>query len=266
MKASEWLSGVPEKPGPDRDRVFMRAIYNGSVVVDWSSITFEHKDYKAELRVSSDALQIGEPGDSVRICVSAVLQQHIADWFDCILPTPKISDKIWQEAAVKLIPHPQTPDAQMGYTSRMAKHSKAIDNELSTKNYQKGDLISTVGKDWILVKKLLSKESLAANYGWHFAGSNFQGIKGEATVSIPGGRLIQGVGTAHNNLHEDYSQICRLIYRYCTVNGDKKDLADILSDPELAPLISHEGPLGFWRMPGVHKETKLPDYPEENIS
>ena len=262
MKSSEWLQNVPEQPGPDRDKIFLQAIYDGNVVVDWSTITIQYKDYKAELRVSSDALKIGEPGDSIRICVSATLQQQIADWFECILPTPKISDIIWQESAIRLMPHPQIPDAKMGYTSRMVKHSNAIDTELIAKKFVQGDLVSTVGKDWVLVKKLLVQNSLAANYGWHFSGSNFQGIKGESTVSIPGGRLIQGVGTAHNILHEDYSQICRLVFRRCTINGEQHELSDILSNPELAPLISHEGPLGFCRLPGVPKI----EFTESNIA
>ena len=113
-----------------------------------------------------------------------------------------------------------------------------------------GRLLQTVGKHWVLTNKIASN-GMAANYGWHFKGSSFGGQTFEPSVSLPGVRVIQGVGTRHDRFHADYSQTCVLAAQACTYQGDARLLSDLLVDPAASKLISTEGPLLITRQPGV---------------
>jgi len=113
-----------------------------------------------------------------------------------------------------------------------------------------GEILQTVGKHWILTNKIASGAK-AANYGWHFKGSTFGGSKFEATVSLPGVRVIQGIGTAHDRFHTDYSQTCVLASQACVYQGQDRLLSDLLTDPIASKLLSVEGPLQITRQPGV---------------
>jgi len=113
------------------------------------------------------------------------------------------------------------------------------------------EIVQTVGKHWVLTPKLLNKADVACNYGWHFKGATFGGQKFEASVSLPGVRVIQGMGTAHDRFHADYSQNCVLARQACTWREEPALLSDLLTDPEASKLISVEGPLPTTRQPGV---------------
>jgi hypothetical protein len=112
------------------------------------------------------------------------------------------------------------------------------------------DIVQTVGKHWILTNKIVGT-SKAANYGWHFPGPMFDGMSFEATVSLPGVRVIQGIGTRHDAAHADYSQTVVLARQECIYQGEPRRLADLLVDPEASKLLSVEGPLQIVRQPGV---------------
>jgi hypothetical protein len=94
---------------------------------------------------------------------------------------------------------------------------------------------------------------MAANYGWLMPGSQWAGIRLGPSVSIPGVGGIQAPpGTRHGFLEADYSQVARLVARHgATLDGEPiEDLAEVLADPNLAPLLSHEG-VTIARQPGV---------------
>jgi len=113
-----------------------------------------------------------------------------------------------------------------------------------------GAILQTVGKHWVLTNKIASNGK-SGNYGWHFKGATFGGQKFEASVSLPGVRVIQGVGTAHDRFHADYSQTCVLASQACIYQGQERVLSDLLVDPEASKLLSVEGPLQITRQPGV---------------
>jgi hypothetical protein len=97
-----------------------------------------------------------------------------------------------------------------------------------------------LGKDWVLTNRLLEQpgKRMAANYGWFDA-------------HAPNGVLWQPVGLAHNDEHVDYSQLLRLVRRDVEVNGRPMAIDEVLKDPELAWLLSKEGPLKVLRLPSV---------------
>lgn len=234
LKASEWIPTVPEHPGFDRDQIMLAAVIEGWIVpVRWAPLAVTFGSHTGTIWVAEDALQIGEPGDAVRIIASARLSQQIADYLGALLPTPRISDLTYQQAAIKCDPHGQTPDSMMAWTKRMVIHSHSVDGQVKG---QQG-LAATVGKDWVISNALQkAPPGTACNYGWHIRKT---------------GKPIQTVGTHHNMDHSDYSQTLRLTCRTCEVDGVRMPLDVVLQSKELAGLASNEGPLFATRQPGV---------------
>jgi hypothetical protein len=165
--------------------------------------------------------------------------QKIANFLNCILPTAKLYDLMYSQAQKKIPPKPRsispTKDA-------MIAHSLEIDQSITNSN-----IIATVGKVWILDNN--TPKDMACNYGWHFEGDSYQGIRGDVTASgivDSAGkpiRMIQSRGYRHNSSHCDYSQICILVSKECIVNGENKNIEDVLKDPELSFLANHSGVL-----------------------
>lgn len=235
MKASEFLATLPERPERKREELILDAVRQGlTMPIEWAEVYSYAKGHEAVLKVSTDAVAIGEPDDWVRVTVSHTTAQQIADILGAFLPTSRISDLINDQAAVRLKPCLQRPDKQMAYTSRMVKHHKAVEERRDGR----AGLVSSVGKDWVLTNRLAGRPKNAANYGWH-------------DRSSPNKRVWQPVGLAHDRFHVDYSQVVRLVCRTVCVDGQELPLDDVLRSPELAPLVSSEGPLKIVRHPGV---------------
>ncbi len=238
------LEGIPTNVGTARDQWILDAIASGQATYEFAPVHSTYNGHEATFYIFRDALKI----DGVRILVTAKLAQQIADLLDCSLLTPKLADLLFEQGTVRLPPLPRQPVTSD--TKTMIAQSERIDKEIDKAGGDDGGIIQTVGKHWVLVNKI-NGTSKAANYGWHFEGKTFGGQKYEATVSIPGGRLIQGVGTAHNASHVDYSQNLVLVSNDVEVDGETVRLQDLLQDPEYAGLASHEGVLKVLRQPGV---------------
>ncbi len=243
---------LPAQAGPDRERAILDLIRQGAHEVSWALISSQHNGHEATFQVMGDALKI----EGVRVNVSAKTQQEIADLLGCLLLTPKLADLAWIQRDIHLPPFPRGNTNGMSSTQAMLDHSTKIDKALAAGSQSVG-LLGTVGKHWVIDNDLAVKKDRAMNYGWHFEGTSFQGIAGEPVASLQKDktgqylRLIQGRGTAHDMSHVDYSQICVLVNNECTLDGQPAKLSDILVDPELAGLASHQGVMKVLRQPGA---------------
>lgn len=241
---------LPPDHGPARDAAILAYIQAGDYTAELRPITSTHNGRKATFFVFSDALKI----HGVRVNASAKLLQQIADMLGCSLLTPKIADLAWMQRTVHLPPFPRQITST---TAGMIAHSADIDKALAKLNVPLTAFIQTVGKIWVIDNDLLIKVGKAENYGWHFEGPSHQGITGEVCASLQKGkngqyiRLIQGRGWAHDMEHVDYSQIVLLMSQMCEVDGVAMNLVDLLRDPALAPLASHQGVMKVFRQPGV---------------
>lgn len=251
---------LPSNPVPDREKAIIQAVvHDGLGKVDWGVIESTHGGHVAQIQVFADALKLdleyeGKTYPGVRINVAADTQQQIADSMGCLLMTAKVADLRHIQAHVLLEPRPRSITAT---TKAMIEHSQDIDIQLEGLGDDLG-IVDTVGKHWLIDALLAQKQHRAMNYGWHFRGTTYQGIKGEVNASLQKDpksgqylRLIQGRGTRHDRHHSDYSQVCVLMARMCVLDGEHVEVTEVLSNPDLAPLFSHSGAHNVYRQPGV---------------
>ncbi len=236
---------LPPDYGPARDAAILAHAAAGDLEADWTTFTVAGR---IGLTVTGDSVKLA----GVRINVSAQVQQQLADAFGAMLPTPKIMDLMWLARAATITPVVMPISSS---TAAMVQASAGIDAQIKTAGSPAGILVSQ--KTWCIGNSLAAHPGKAMNYGFFCipdSGTSWRGIATEACVSIVApaqGRVIQGQGWAHDIRHEDYSQCCWLVSRQCTVDGAARDLGDVLQDPSVASLLSHEGPLTLLRQPGV---------------
>jgi len=178
---------------------------------------------RRELQVLPDVLAVGSDADSVRICLTLQSAQRVADALGCLLPTPRISDEIHRQAALKVPPDPLTHERESIAT--MLRHSRILDARI--RGAAAGALVAGGKKDVVITNRLLERPGRVAIYGWHH----------------PDGRPVQPLSIVHTDRYVDYSHGIRLVRRAMTVDGRAADLAEVLQDPVLWPLVSGEGPL-----------------------
>lgn len=256
------LEDFPAVHGQEREAKIIQCVRSGRAKYNFVKIKSEHNGHVAEFLVFEDALKV----DGVRVNVSAVTQQQIADLLCCVLPTAKLYDLMWHLAENKADPHPQPITST---TAAMIDHSKKIDLEVGNAP----GLKSTVGKIWIIDNSLASKPGKACNYGWHFnTGTSFKGIAGNVNASLiknpKTGQywyMIQSRGWHHSAAHVDYSQVCVLVSKQCWVDGQEMDIMDVFSNPELAPLCVHDGVLKVTRQPNVPELSPIFELPVQPI-
>lgn len=219
------LEKFPATHSREREDLIVQAVARGALdPPEWTTITSNYKGRRAQIQVTTDALTIL----GVRFDVTAEGAQRIADQLHAILPTPRILQLVWEQAAVRIEPCTLPPDEKMASTARMIQHSSCVDQRIGGR----AGMVANEGKHWVLSNRIAGKENLAANYGWF----------------IRGRRPVQTVGTRHDTAHTDYSQILRLVKPIINVDGRDIDIRSVGRSPELWGLVSDEGPLLVWRV------------------
>jgi len=182
--------------------------------------------------VTLDYLSIGNDDNFVRMPMSPLTAQKIADKFDCSLPTRKMVKDIWKNAVNKLPPKTTPPDAQMTSTKRFGEHNALVNNQMASLSVN--DLTAGHKKDIVLTNKLAPKNPnhRVAIYGWFYSN----------------GTVIQDLNPSdHNDMYADYSHGVRLIANDVVVNGNPMRIQDVWKNPKFSALISDEGVLTFQR-------------------
>lgn len=240
----------------------VQAIRDGRASVDWAVLRSEHNGTNLLFSVMRDALKV----DGIRYPATAIDMQRVADEFGAMLMTPKVVDLVWLKAGMAGTQFDPVVNHQGIIVANMKPEdvSRLVDEKLEKAGGDKGGVIASVGKYWVLTNKLLTGKfatmvdpktgkrlpnTQACNYGLHSSTAPYAAV-------TKGLKLWQSVGSAHNNLHIDPSQVVRLMQRGAWLMRPGKeavgiDMHTVATDPELAPLISHEGALKVLRQPGV---------------
>jgi len=163
-----------------RESFIFDQILLGNFEAMWSEISYVAEGKQKKIFVMEDALTVG----SVRINVSANLEQKIADLFNASLPTALVADLMFSYATRRAVPSPRPISSSV---EAMVAHSNAVNKQVQAG----AGIAATVGKHWILDKKLEFKAKSACNYGWHFIGQTFQGISGFPAASKFAGNNVK---------------------------------------------------------------------------
>jgi len=219
-----------------REEKVVHEILAGNVPASWRrflpirvSQSIDGKLCELILFVSPDYLAIGSDANSLRIPLSPAVAQSVADQLNCLLPTRKMVNSIYETATIQLAPQPMKPTDEMIQVSYFAKHHKAIEQQLAEKHPRRdsGQLIAGHKKDVVLTPQLANLQGRVAIFGWHKA------------IDQP----IQPLYIGHKDSWVDYSHGIRLVARHGFLNGIACDLRDVLADSSLHRIISDEGPL-----------------------
>ena len=181
-----------------------------------------------------------------------------SDALGYVFPTPKVIDLVWRQATTRF-------DAVVNIKGRIvANCSISLYNKEVQYQAEKAGLasegpIACVGKYWVICNSLDRKglkygKKTAANYGWHSSRAP------KTRPGVTGGdvRVWQTLGTSHNDLHVDPSQVVRLVDPLCFLTprgGEQREVTfqQIAQDQDLHGLVNHDGPLRVLRQPSVPK-------------
>jgi len=193
------------------------------VTIRISGIDEKGKFHTASYQVAPDYLAVGTDTDFVRTPLTPMAAQPVADFLGCSLPTRKMVDQIYKQADVKLAPKPLTENRDALAT--FIQHNQIIEGQRAGKRL--GALVGGIKKDVCVTNLLQQRAHRVAIYGWH----QLNGVP------------IQPLTTVHVDWYVDYSHGIRLVKRAMIVDGEPRDLWDVLKDPNLCFLVSDEGPI-----------------------
>jgi hypothetical protein len=152
---------------------------------------------------------------------------RVAGAFGVTLPTRRLVDAIYAQAAVRLRPEPLRPGDAMRSTAYVTDHDRRIASQRTMSGAALDELVGGHKKDLVLTALLRRVPERVAIYGWHHND----------------GRPIQPLSTVHGARYADYSHGVRLVSLVAYVDGRAVSLIELLQDKELAGVISDEGPI-----------------------
>lgn len=235
VTGSEFIKNNINLSGKIREDNILSEFLNGNMpdfLRKFSSVTITNGSNTLTYLVMSEYLCIGTDSDYVRMPMSPLTSQIIADKYDCSLPTRKMVNDIWSQSFNKLTPLPWGPpyDSSMMSTERYGIHNARIQAQLNNKDYK--SLTSGHKKDVVITNKLSpnNPNKRVAIYGW---------------IEIDGKPIQKLNPISHEDTYADYSHGIRLIANDVMLNGSLARIQDVLKDASLCSLASDEGKLTF---------------------
>jgi hypothetical protein len=257
---SAFIASLGERKGVERENRIFDQIRAGNMppsLLSFSTVRTSANDragqrHEIEFYVTPDVLAIGTESDHVRIPTDPVTAQRIADRFDCLLPTARMVEQLYQAAPTKLafVPgnYAGTPRAHLQDASSSYQwHSQQIDRQL-----RRPPTILTAGhkKEIVISNGYMraARNKTTGAMGPTRAKLAFYGAYTEAGVPIQAPRngttVMRGYPSfAHEPVFVDYSHGVRLVWATMKVDGSERRVADVLRDPNLSVLIAAEGPI-----------------------
>jgi len=238
MTGTEFARRTAKMTGAQRQREAIKELRKGNIPdflrtlkpVQLSQTSDTGELLMATIWVTPDYLAIGSDADFLRIPLTYPSAIAIANNFNCLLPTQKMVDAIYEQAAVHLKPSPMTPGPEMRSSVYYLTHQKKIEIQFNSTGYPHGVLVSGHKKDVVLTNRLFSHPGHIAIYGWHQLN----------------GDPIQPLSTVHGARYADYSHGIRLVYQLAWIEGQNcpgqfRPIVEILQDPTLALVLNYEG-------------------------
>jgi hypothetical protein len=234
---SAFTDAMAELSEHNRDRAMGEAVIAGNVpsflrrlqpVVARASVR-DGQAAQVVFCVLPDYVSIGVDDDFIAAPMSLGTALAIGARFGLMLPTRRMVDLIYRQAAVRLVPQPLPASDRMRSIDYFRAHDALVRQQRAAMRAAPGDLTAGHKKDVVLSARLWQQPGRVPIYGWHRA------------VGAP----IQPLSTFHGARYVDYSHGIRLVSDVVFVDGERRSLFDVLADARLAPLLSDEGPLPY---------------------
>jgi hypothetical protein len=233
------------KPGPQREKLIYDTIIARGKPKDSSLVPVTvalPNGSKLTYKVLPDFLQI----DGIRVPVTGVTAQRIANAFGMSLPTAKMSKQIWDAADTKLAPQPMSAGGNINgkyYSGQEVVSHKISDSDTSVAF---NDRINNqlAGKTPALVAGSM-KDIVAPDKEGHL------GLYG---LYHTNGKAIQNSAITPHSTHDhtEYASGVRLVSGDVTItnpDGSKqtKKMDEVFSDPNFGKALSNTGLLNKYK-------------------
>lgn len=231
---SQFIERTAAWKRPEFEKAVLESIESGNVpsflrrmVPVQLNVEVRGKRHQAVAHVIPDYLSIGSDEDFLRIPMCPCTAQKIASALGCVLPTPKLVDEIWRQAANKLPPKwiDGGPNVEDHWDYK--RHNSAVEEQRALRRLTLGPLTAGDMKDIVLTNQLAKHRNKVAIYGWH----------------RESGRPIQPLTTVHSKNYADYSHGVRLVSDILIVDGQEVAIQRVMKDRMLSALVSNDGPL-----------------------
>jgi hypothetical protein len=218
----------------EREEQILNEILSGNVpdfLRTLIPITVSGSGHTGTYYVTPDYLAVGDNSDYFLCPMTPLLAQRLCDLLCCTMPTRKMVNQIWTNASVKLNPQPITASPEMITVPVFAWHNFMVRTQriAFTNSFPLGALVGGDKKDVIISARIYTNFATAITkpvviYGWHY----------------PTGAPIQPLYNGHEETYADYSHGIRLVQMNMTVDGAPNTVANVLTSPALAPLLSDD--------------------------
>lgn len=281
MKGSIILQGIPASGNPLP--AILQAFQAGYLVDPvFAPVTVTGGGHSVEVWVATDALRLGEPGDSFRPMVSAMLEQIMADALGLYLPTAKIMRAAYQARQIAVEPKTQEANPALrpgkGFSpdmkdkGAMIRHNEDVDKGAGAAPFvyiPTAARLEDQGKNWINDKLLhvnggSAAAGMAVNHGWFSPSAPSFDAKGVHLWQDRGhSSHNSGTDIVLNPGHFDYSQTASdLVYPWIRVDGSNwMDWDAGLRDPSISQALNDDGPLATSRPYVIGPAAPLPVLP-----
>jgi hypothetical protein len=235
LTGSQFVDLVSEMDKHQREQVILEQLLEGNLpdfLRKLKPVNLQHRLdsgrlVRATVFVTPDYLAIGSRSDFIRIPMNYHTATTVATQFGFILPTPKMVDAIYQQSAYHFTPQPMAPGPQMRSTAYYQRHNRKIAQQRVSRHIPLGALVAGDKKDVVITNRLTRAPDRIAIYGWQ----------------QPDGIPIQPLSTVHGAGYADYSHGIRLVSDVVLIDGKIRSIYDVLQDPQLASVLSEEGPI-----------------------
>mgnify|MGYP000856635634 FL=1 len=230
---SDFMKRISDLPVEEREEEIFHAAASGNIpgflrqTVTLKGVfsDLNGTPHTLEYEVMPDYLAIGSDDDFCRIPMTPGTAQKLADLFGGALLTSKLSDHIWANAEVKLVPFNYVPVGNANeLVEKFVDHNAQIEKQFSEAGGRYGQLVAGIKKDVIISSRIAERSDRVVIYGWHKTD----------------GKPIQPVYSGHIWWYVDYSHGIRFMNAQVLLDGIPVLVSDLLKDPVLFRVITNE--------------------------
>lgn len=234
MNGSQFVTAITPLSFTNRENLIMQEVLNGNVPNFYrtlspvtSTAVISGTVQSVTYYVIPDYLAIGCDTNYFLCPMSPIVATKIADSIGCTLPTRKMVNDIYAQAALKLPPLTIPASGTMTTVQAFAQHNGMVyaQRSGSLTAYPLGALVGGDKKDVVISNQIYTTANRVVIYGWH--------------TSV--GNPIQPLSNVHADTYMDYSHGMRFIQNDVVYNGLPTTVKAILQSSTLNPLLSDEG-------------------------